>query len=74
MDISRIPVYLACGYLPQEYYYYFVPVLFIVAIASSFTGKRIVLRVPQEKFRKFVLICIGAVSLKFIYDGLGVVL
>ncbi len=73
VDISRIPVYLASGYLPQEYYYY-IPILFILAIAGSFTGKRIVSKVPQKKFRTFVLLVIGAVSLKFIYDGLQVVL
>ncbi|KXS41399.1 sulfite exporter TauE/SafE family protein [Methanolobus zinderi] len=69
VDISRIPVYFASGYLPQEYYYY-IPVLFLVAIAGSFVGKRAVSRIPQKKFRTFVLICIGLVSLKFIYDGL----
>jgi hypothetical protein len=73
VDMSRIPVYLASGYLSQEYYY-FIPVLFIVAIAGSFIGRRIVSKVPQEKFRIFVLVCIGIVSLRFIYDGLGAVL
>lgn len=73
VDISRIPVYLASGYLPQDYYY-FVPVLFVLAIAGSFIGKRIVSKVPQKKFRTFVLLVIGAVSLKFIYEGLRVVL
>jgi uncharacterized membrane protein YfcA len=71
--MSRIPVYLASGYLPQEYYH-FIPLLFLVAIAGSLIGKRIVSKVQQEKFRIFVLVCIGVVSLKFIYDGLGVVL
>lgn len=70
VDISRIPVYLASGYLPQEYYY-FIPLLFLTAITGSFLGKRIVSRVPQEKFRTFVLVCIGLVSLKFIHDGLS---
>ena len=69
VDMSRIPVYLASGYLPQEYYH-FIPLLFLVAIAGSLIGKRIVSKVPQEKFRIFVLVCIGIVSLKFIYDGL----
>ncbi len=71
VDLSRIPVYFASGYLPEGYYY-FVPLLFIVAIAGSFIGKKIVLKVPQEKFRMFVLVCIGIVSLKFIYDGLAI--
>jgi uncharacterized membrane protein YfcA len=71
VDISRIPVYFASGYLPRKYYC-FVPLLFIVAIAGSFIGKRIVSKVPQEKFRIFVLVFIGLVSLKFIYGGLAI--
>ncbi|MCQ6962032.1 sulfite exporter TauE/SafE family protein [Methanolobus chelungpuianus] len=69
VDISRIPVYLAGGYLPQEYYH-FIPLLFLAAITGSSIGKRTVSLVPQEKFRTFVLFCIGAVSMKFTYDGL----
>jgi len=46
--------------------------MFIVAITGSFIGKKIVLKVPQEKLRIFVLFFIGLVSLKFIYDGLAI--
>lgn len=73
VDISRIPVYLARGYLPVEYYY-FIPALFVIAVTGSFTGKKILYRIPQRKFRNFVLLCIGLVSLKFIYDGLIAIL
>ena len=69
VDICRIHVYLASGYLPQDYYY-FVPILFFLALAGSFTGKKIVSKVPQRMFRTFVLLVIGAVSLRFIYEGL----
>jgi uncharacterized membrane protein YfcA len=45
-------------------------VLFGVAFAGSFIGRRIVKRINQELFRKFVLIAIIIVSIKFIIDGL----
>jgi len=69
VDVTRIPVYLGSGFLPSEYYYA-VPFLFLTAIAGSFVGRRIVGRIPQESFRKFVLACIGLFGLKFLYDGL----
>ena len=69
VDITRIPVYLAAGFLGSQYYWY-IPLLFIIALAGSFTGKQIVRRVPQKKFRKVVLIAILIVGLKFIYDWL----
>ena len=69
VDITRIPVYLSNGYLPRELLI-FLPFLFLVAIAGSFIGKKIVGKIPQIIFRKFVLVCIGLVSIKFIYDGI----
>ncbi len=69
VDITRIPVYLSSGFLPNEMLIY-IPFLFLTAIAGSFIGKRIVGKIPQKVFRKFVLICIGLVSIKFIYDGI----
>lgn len=73
VDITRIPVYLSSGFLPKEMLI-FIPFLFLVAIVGSFIGKRIVTRIPQNVFRKIVLVCIGLVSLKFIYDGLAYLL
>lgn len=69
VDITRIPVYLGSGFLSQEYYY-FVPFLFMTAIIGSFIGKRIVTKIPQKSFRRFVLVCIGLASLRFVYDGI----
>jgi hypothetical protein len=69
VDLTRIPVYLSSGFLPKEMLI-FIPFLFIIAIVASFIGKKIVNKIPQEIFRKFVLICIGIVSIKFIYDGI----
>ncbi|MBI4044483.1 MAG: sulfite exporter TauE/SafE family protein [Candidatus Diapherotrites archaeon] len=69
VDATRIPIYFGSGFLEQKYYYY-IPVLFAIAIIGSFTGKKLVDKIPQEKFRKFVLVAIALVSLKFIYDGM----
>ena len=67
VDLTRIPVYLSSGYLDNKYYW-FIPVLLIIAILGSFTGKQIVGRIPQKKFTKLVLAAILLIGLKFIYD------
>ncbi|HLC36997.1 MAG TPA: sulfite exporter TauE/SafE family protein [archaeon] len=69
VDLTRIPVYIAGGFL-EEKNFYLIPVLFLIAIAGSFTGKKIVNKVSSENFRKIVLIAISLASLKFISDGL----
>jgi len=69
VDITRIPIYFGSGFLESQFYFY-LPLLFVIAIAGSFTGKKIVDRIPQSSFRKFVLYIIAIISLKFIYDGI----
>lgn len=69
VDITRIPVYLSNGFLPKDMLI-FIPFLFLIAIAGSFIGKKIVGKIPQAVFRKIVLVCVGLVSIKFIYDGI----
>ena len=41
VDITRIPIYITQGFLESKYYWY-IPILFLVALAGSFTGKQIV--------------------------------
>ena len=67
-DVTRIPVYISQGFLTQQYFLY-IPILFGIALAGSFMGRRIVKRINQELFRKMVLIAIILVSIKFIIDG-----
>jgi uncharacterized membrane protein YfcA len=67
-DITRIPVYISQGFLTQQYYLY-LPLLFVIALAGSFIGRKIVKKIDQEKFRKVVLVTIILVSIKFIIDG-----
>lgn len=69
VDATRIPIYFGSGFLSSEYCTY-LPALFIIAIAGSYLGKRIVDRIPQHVFRKIVLTAIATISLKFIYDGI----
>ena len=68
-DATRIPVYVSQGFLADQFYYY-IPILFALAISGSFIGKKIVNKIDQEKFKKMVLIAIILVSIKFIIDGL----
>lgn len=70
IDMTRIPIYLAYNLLEPQYYYYIVP-LIIIGIVGSYTGKKIVKRIPQNVFKKIVLIAIAITSLLLIYKGLN---
>jgi len=69
VDFTRIPVYFAEGFLDSKNYWY-IPFLLAMAMIGSFTGKQIVKKVPQGKFRKIVLGAILIVGIKLIYDFL----
>lgn len=66
-DLTRIPVYFSQRFLDSKFYWY-IPVLFIIAFLGSFIGKQIVDRIPQKQFKKLVLIAILAIGLKFSYE------
>lgn len=68
-DATRIPFYVSSGFLTEQYYY-FIPILFAIALGGSFVGRKIVNRINQEKFKKMVLIAIILASIKFIVDGI----
>lgn len=70
VDITRIPVYLAGGFLDTRYYWY-IPVSFAIAMVGSFLGKRIVNRISQHAFRIVVFCALFAVGLKLILDQIG---
>lgn len=67
-DATRIPSYLASGFL-SEHRYYLIPILFGIALAGSYVGRKIVGRIDHAKFRKMVLIAVILASIKFIVDG-----
>ena len=69
-DATRIPSYIASGFLTEQYYY-FIPILFAMALGGSFVGRKIVKRIDQERFRKIVFIAVILASIKFIVDGVS---
>ena len=69
IDATRIPVYFLNNLLEPQFYY-FIPVLAVIGIVGSYTGKRIVQKIPQNIFKKFVLVGIGLASLLLIYGSL----
>lgn len=68
-DATRIPSYLANGFLTEQYHY-FIPILFGIALGGSFVGRKIVNRIDQAKFKKMVLIAVILASIRFIVDGM----
>jgi uncharacterized membrane protein YfcA len=69
-DATRIPSYIANGFLTEQYYY-FIPILLVIALGGSFVGRKIVKRINQEKFKEMVLIAVILASIKFIVDGIA---
>ncbi len=72
IDLTRIPIYLNNNLLEPQYYIY-IPILVILGITGSYIGKRIVVFIPQDVFKKFVLIVIGFASLALILGGLKII-
>ncbi len=70
IDATRIPIYFLNNLLEPQFYYY-VPFLVIIGIVGSYTGKRIVQKIPQNIFKKVVLVGIAFASLLLIYGSLN---
>ncbi len=66
VDLSRTIVYLSNGYLEKKYYW-FIPVLMVMAYLGAFVGKKLLNYIPQQVFKKIVLFLILAVGLLMIY-------
>lgn len=69
VDVSRSVVYLANGYLAPEFYL-FIPLLFGVAVAGSWIGKKILDRISQENFKKIVLVLLFLIGITQIAKAL----
>jgi uncharacterized membrane protein YfcA len=69
VDATRIPVYISGDFLDSNVYW-LIPLIFFTAIAGSFVGKKIVDRIPQNLFRRIVLLAVFIVGVKFIIDWL----
>ncbi len=66
VDFTRLPIYIAQGFLSKEFYWY-IPILLILAVTGSYIGKQIVTKIPQQSFRKLVLVALIIVGFKFIF-------
>jgi len=69
IDLTRVPVYLLSGFLAQDYYWY-VPLLFLVAIAGSYLSRRLVERMLAARLRLVVNLAILLVSLRLIAEAI----
>ncbi|MBQ0734692.1 sulfite exporter TauE/SafE family protein [Aquimarina celericrescens] len=63
VDLSRTIVYFLNGYIHQHDLY-LIPILIVVGIFGTWIGKKILNRISQDQFRKFVL---------FLILGIGIV-
>ncbi len=66
VDLSRAVVYLKNDYLDNKYYWY-IPILFVVASLGAYLGKKLLNRIPQNMFKKMVLLLILSVGIFLIY-------
>ena len=69
IDATRIPIYFLNGLLEPPFYY-FIPVLAVIGIVGSYTGKRIVQKISQNIFKKVILVGIALASLLLIYGSI----
>lgn len=69
IDFSRTIVYLNSGYLQPKYYLY-IPILIGVAWVGSYIGKKLVDRIPQNTFKKIVLILLLLLGISSILKSL----
>ncbi|MCB9245931.1 MAG: sulfite exporter TauE/SafE family protein [Flavobacteriales bacterium] len=67
VDSSRTVVYWMNGYIHQHDLY-LVPFLIAASIAGTYTGKVILKRVSQEKFKRFVLVLVLLTGLLTLAD------
>ncbi|MCC7561040.1 MAG: sulfite exporter TauE/SafE family protein [Methanobacterium sp.] len=68
IDLARIPIYFSTNLLEVQFYYC-IPPLIVIGILGSYTGKKVVKKIPQNTFRKIILVAIGISSLLLIYSG-----
>ncbi len=70
VDLTRIPVYLAHGFLKPDFYLY-IPLLFIIAYVGSYVGKIIVDYIPRHLFNRIIIGSLLVIGTKFIVDWLA---
>ena len=66
VDLSRSMVYLGYGYFDKQYWY-LIPLLLVISFFGSLVGKKLLYRIPQEKFKKLVLFLILGIGLILLF-------
>ncbi|MBK7946926.1 MAG: sulfite exporter TauE/SafE family protein [Flavobacteriales bacterium] len=64
VDLSRSVVYASQGFMTERVLAY-LPIMAVASFGGSWLGKRILMRIPQERFRRIVLalvIAMGAIT------------
>lgn len=62
VDLSRTIVYLFNGYLDKKYFWY-IPVLLVLAYAGAWIGKKLLVKIPDNIFKKIVLTLIFSIGI-----------
>ena len=70
VDVTRLPIYIRSGFGRSDILWY-IPLLFLIALIGSLSGKAIVDRIPQREFRVTVLWAIFILGVKFVLDWVG---
>ncbi len=65
VDGIRVPVYIRDGLLPAGYYWW-LPVLFVLALAGAYAGKKLVGKIPQLLFSRIILTALILAGAKLI--------
>jgi uncharacterized membrane protein YfcA len=66
VDVSRSSIYLSNNYFDLRYWY-FIPLLLVISFAGSWTGKILLNKMPQEKFRQLVLLLILLIGVLMLF-------
>jgi len=68
IDLTRIPTYILTGAVDNHSYYSLLPLLVIIAYLGVRTGKGLLGRINQDRFRKVVLAALFLAGLKMLFS------
>lgn len=68
VDLTRVPVYLFNNFLPLKLYL-FLPLIFIIAFAGTYIGKKLVFKMNKKLFTTVVLTLIGLAGIKLLIES-----
>ena len=66
IDLSRAVVYFRNGYV-HRHDMLWIPLLVVVAVLGTWTGRALLCRLPQERFRQFALLLVFGIGLVTLY-------